>query len=167
MDRALRALGEELARRGHTGEILLAGGAWMVLILQSRNVTKDIDAYLAPPAAEIRDAASVVGERLGLPPDWLNDGIKGFFYSQPPQRVFKEYPGLIVYAVEADYMLAMKAMAHRDSDRDDVKALIRHLELDSVEEAMGIVRRYVPDQLITPGVNYFLESVWREAEAER
>ena len=39
---------------------------------------KDIDALLAP-ARELRRAAQAVGEREGLPADWLNDAVKGFF----------------------------------------------------------------------------------------
>ncbi len=45
MQRYLRMLGEELQRRGVTGEIMPAGGAVMLLVIGNRPTTRDIDAY--------------------------------------------------------------------------------------------------------------------------
>jgi hypothetical protein len=50
----------------------------MCLVFHAREATKDIDALLVP-AGELRRAARRVGEREGLPPDWLNDAVKRFF----------------------------------------------------------------------------------------
>jgi|GEM_PF-3643028 len=44
IEKYLRMLGEELNKRQTTGESILAGGAVMVLVLQSRAGTLDIDA---------------------------------------------------------------------------------------------------------------------------
>jgi hypothetical protein len=162
IETALRALGQELARRRTTGEILIAGGAWMVLLTGSRVVTRDVDAYLGPPADVIRQAAGAVAATLGLPPDWLNDAIKGFFYRQPPQQLIREYPGLRVYAVAADYMLALKALAMREQDRGDLQVLIRLLGLSTPEEAMAIVDQYIPADLQRPGLRYFVESAFAD-----
>jgi len=41
----LRAVGAELAHQGLIGEIVLAGGAFMTLVLRSREATLDVDAY--------------------------------------------------------------------------------------------------------------------------
>jgi hypothetical protein len=83
MDRAqiehyLRLLGAELQQRGVTGEIMLVGGAFMVLVVGNRPATKDIDAYFATEPQAIRDAATVVAQREQLDPHWLNDAVKGF-----------------------------------------------------------------------------------------
>lgn len=42
IEKYLRTLGQELQQRQVTGEILLAGGAVMLLKVQNREITKDI-----------------------------------------------------------------------------------------------------------------------------
>ncbi|MCY0909962.1 MAG: DUF6036 family nucleotidyltransferase [Sulfobacillus thermotolerans] len=158
MERAFQALSETLNREGHQAEIVIAGGAWMALVLGSRDVTKDIDAYLSAPTEPIRRAVLRVANTLNLPQDWLNDGIKGFFYGTPPQNLWREYPALRVYTVTADYMLAMKVFAARNEDREDTKALIRHLSITTATEVLDIVERYIPLSLLTSKHQYFAES---------
>jgi len=67
IEKYLRMLGQELLRQQVTGEILLAGGAVMLLIVHNREVTKDIDAYFNPEHADIiREAIKVIADREGL-----------------------------------------------------------------------------------------------------
>lgn len=42
----------------------------MVLVLESREATKDVDAHFKGDAAGMREAAAV-GAKRNLPPDWL------------------------------------------------------------------------------------------------
>lgn len=155
----LTEVGMDLYNQGLTGEIVLAGGAVMLLVLRNREVTKDVDAYLAPPAGPLREAAHRVGARHGLRQDWLNDGVKGFFYGTPPQHLIMEVPGLRVFSVTPAYLLVMKAMAGRPEDVSDTQALIAYLELKTVDEVLALVERYVPARIISPHVRYFLEDV--------
>ena len=74
---ALAALGEELTAEGIRGQVFIVGGAAMALAYSTRRVTRDIDAVFEPKTA-IYEAAGRVAARLGLPEDWLNDGVKGF-----------------------------------------------------------------------------------------
>lgn len=53
----LREVGEVLERDGVRGEIVLAGGAVMLLVIQSRDATKDVDAYFSKDSEKIRAAA--------------------------------------------------------------------------------------------------------------
>ena len=69
----LREVGVELESHGLIGEILLTGGAFMTLVLRSRNSTKDVDAVPISDAAPLRAAAASVAKRHSLPSDWLND----------------------------------------------------------------------------------------------
>ncbi|PSR21972.1 MAG: hypothetical protein C7B45_08770 [Sulfobacillus acidophilus] len=157
MRHALEMLGHRLSQEGLRGDIVIAGGAWMALVLGSRGVTKDIDAYLSPPTEPIRRAASAVAKELGLPADWLNDGIKGFFYGTPPQELWQEFEGLRVHAVTADYMLALKVYAARLEDQADVQALLQHLGIHTASAVLDIVERYIPHHMLTAKHEYFAE----------
>ena len=86
MKALLRDLNDELARLGVMGEISLVGGAVMCLVMEARMSTRDVYAFLHP-AAIIRMLARRLVDRSddGIPPDWLNDGVKGFL---SPNRVF-------------------------------------------------------------------------------
>jgi hypothetical protein len=164
IEAALEALGRELAARGESADVVVAGGAWMILMTGNRAVTRDVDAYIAPPTGPVRLAVARVAEEMGLPTDWLNDGVKGFFYSQPPQFLWRDYPGLTVYAVTADYLLAMKALAAREGDREDARTLIRMLGLNQPDDVLAIVERYMPPRVLTSRVAYFVESLFDEGD---
>lgn len=161
IEKYLRMLGYELQQRQVTGEILLAGGAVMLLKVQNREVTKDIDAYFPPKQAEvIREAAKVVADREGLAYNWINDAVEGFFYTQPPTEEWAEYPGLRVYLTSLDYLFAMKVVAGRPQDIDDIKALAHVLKLSDSQDALTIVKKYIPEQLLVPRIQYVIEEIF-------
>jgi hypothetical protein len=165
MQRYLCLLGEELSRRGVTGEIVLVGGAVMLLVIGSRDVTRDIDAYFAVGTEQIREAAQFIAEQESLPLDWINDGVKRFFYTQPPTQLWQEYPGLRVYIASPEYVLAMKSVAGRPEDVPDIQALAGHLGLNSAEAVIAVVQRYVPERLLLPRTQYLIESLFDDARA--
>jgi hypothetical protein len=143
----MESLSEELARQSIRGEIYLAGGAVMCMVFRAREATKDVGALLVP-AAELRRAAQVVGEREGLPPNWLNDAVKGFFSESARFEVFAELSHLRVFTAHPEYLLAMKCLSMRLGedfhDRDDVAALLKILGISRVADAERILARYYP-----------------------
>jgi predicted nucleotidyltransferase len=166
MELALAHLGHRLKVLNQQTDIVIAGGAWMALILGSREVTKDIDAYLSPPTEPIRRAAQEVAQELSLPPDWLNDGIKGFFFETTPHALWREFEGLRVYAVTADYMLALKVYAARLVDCPDLQALARHLHVSALNDVLEIVQKYIPASLLTARHRYFAEACLDEGTTQ-
>lgn len=160
IQRYLQLLGEELQQRSVTGEIVMAGGAVMLLVIQNRETTKDIDAYFATNPQIIREAAQVIAKRENLPDDWINDGLKGFFYTSPPTTLWLDYPGLHVYYANPDYVLAMKAAAGRPEDIPDIEALAAHLHLSHWQEILVIVSQYIPSQYLTPRTEYLIQSLF-------
>lgn len=163
IERYLRAVGAELVEQGLIGEIVLAGGAFMTLVLRSREATLDVDAYFDPKTSgAIRAAALRVARQHGLPEDWLNDAVKGFFATPPRTTRWAEYPGLRVDALTPAYMFAMKAVAGRPQDLPDLEALARHLGVISAADAMAIVTEHVPERLLTPRVGYLIEELFEE-----
>jgi len=165
--RYFELLGQELAARGIIGEIVMAGGAAMLLVIRNRDTTRDVDAYFATNPQEIRAAAAVVARNEGLPPHWLNDGVKGFFYSQPPTSLWAEYPGLRLYTVDPDYLLAMKVLAARPQDVGDITALVDHLALRSAPDVLAVVQRYIPASLLSPRSRYLVEDLMTQREFDR
>ncbi len=161
IERHLREVGRYLHEQGLTGEILLVGGACMTLVLRQRETTKDVDAYFAANAQAIREAAARVAGENGLPFDWLNDAVKGF-HARPEMTLWLECPGLRVYAPHPSYIFAMKAIAGRPEDLRDLQLLRESLGLTSVDEALAIVARYVPERLLTPRVQYLIEDLFDE-----
>lgn len=167
IERYLRLLGQELLAEGKEGDVVLAGGAVMLLMIESRDTTKDIDAYFSGDSSAIRAAAERISRKYNLREDWLNDGIKGFFYGTPPQIRWAEYSGLHVYVVDPQYLFAMKAVAGRPSDMEDLKALAKHIGISSAEQGLAIVERYIPERLLTPRITYSLEDVFEHINEEK
>lgn len=160
MLRYLGLVGEQLAAGGLTGEIVVVGGAYMMLVLRRREATKDIDAYFAAHPGAIRRAAERVAADHGLPPDWLNDAAKGFMHTQPTSSLWLEVPGLRVHAPDPAYIFAMKAYAGRPEDLRDLETLREVIGLTSAEDALAIIGRYVPERFLTPRVRYLVEGLF-------
>ncbi len=156
----LYALDAELAAEGVTGEVCLYGGAVMCLVYHARPDTKDVDAIFEPSSV-IRRAAARIAEREGLRPDWLNDAVKGFLGGEHNRRILLELEHLKVFVPDADYMLAMKCLAARVDamDRDDVKFLLKHLNIESPDRVFEIIRAYYPREQIKPATRFFIEEL--------
>jgi hypothetical protein len=134
----------------------------MLLVIKNRDTTKDIDAYFATEPKAIREAAQIVAEREGFPPDWLHEGVKGFFYQSPPTELWAEYPGLRIYTVMPEYAFALKSVAGRPEDMPDPEALTSYLQLTSLDDALAIVQKYVPQRLVPTRTQYLLETMFDE-----
>jgi hypothetical protein len=166
----LRALGEKLAARGVTGEILIVGGAYMLLVLRNREATRDIDAYFDKDRDAIREAVAEVARERALPGDWLNDAVKGFMRTKPRRTdLWASYPGLNLYVPDPEYIFAMKAEAARvgTSDIDDLKALIKKLKIADVQAALTVVERYVPSGLRSMRTQLTLEAIFEDLAPAR
>jgi len=160
IERYLQMLGQEMLAKGQMGKILLLGGAVMILVIGNRNSTRDIDASFEENPSALREAASHIAHREGLPSDWLNDGAKGFLYTQPPVALWRDYPGLEVYLPSLDYLLAMKVAAGRDRDIEDARALVQRLGLSEPQEVITILRKYLPSQYLTVRIQYTAEDLF-------
>ena len=162
-------LNEELGRRDVRGEAYLAGGAVMCLVFRAREATKDIDALLVP-ATEMRQAAHSVAEREGLPEDWLNDAVKGYFSEHGSFEVFEEFTHLRVYAPHPEYLLAMKCLALRlgeeFQDLADVTVLLQVLEVRTVASAEAILAQYYELERYPARARDVLEELLRGEDGE-
>jgi hypothetical protein len=156
-------------------EIAVYGGSALVLTLPGRVATKDVDAVFQNDPAWLRAVASAFAEERGWPPDWLNDGVKGWLshHDADPEakRLFKTYPseaepGLRVFVASPQYLFAMKCMAMRiggvddTQDRSDIEALARQIGVTTAADALGIVAQYYPSSRISPKTQYGIEEIF-------
>lgn len=145
MERLFGLLERDLASTDTVGEVYLVGGAVMCLAFGAREATRDVDA-LFEPTSRIREAAARVAVRAGVPANWLIDAVQGYLSPRGAFDPWLERPNLRVYTAQPAYLLAMKCMAMRLGaefhDLDDVRFLLRWLNVTTVEEALGIVTRY-------------------------
>lgn len=169
---ALSALSEELGREGVTGEVCLFGGSAMVIAFSARISTKDVDA-LFQPAAIIRALALRIAAERHLPPDWLNDGVKGFLSDRHETTAsgLPQFENLRLTMPVPEYLLAMKCMAARigatadeATDVGDIVFLIRHLKLRSAKDVLGLVGQYYPANRIPVKTQYLVEGLFEEGK---
>ena len=158
--RAFGALSEELARHRQHAEIIVVGGAALVLLFRARESTKDVDAFFVTPEASIiRDAAEAVANRLDLPADWLNDGAKGYLVGLSSGEILYDSGTLIVRAASTVQLLAMKLAAWRDAiDRGDAKVLLSQMT-GSAGEIWSAVKPFVPPHQLDKA-SYAFEDLW-------
>jgi predicted nucleotidyltransferase len=159
MRRYLTEVGQHLDALDITGEIVLAGGAVMVMALHARGGSNDIDAVFTHHAEAIRLAAREVAEKHGLPAIWLNDHVGVFVSPDAPTVEFFEVPGLRVRRVRLDYLFYMKAWAGDPVDQRDLLEIARALEVTDEHQAYDIVRGYSPGGL-SREVQILLESLF-------
>ncbi len=160
--RLFQLLNDQMRRESVEGEIYLVGGAVMCLVFNARPSTKDVDAYFRP-SREIHEAAARVGLKTGIKGDWLNDAVKGYFSDKGEYDTFLELSNLRVFVARAEYLLAMKCLAMRIGeefqDVDDVRYLIRFLNLKTYQEVMDIILRYYPLERFPRKTLYALEEI--------
>lgn len=145
----LMQLLDELIEECHTcgieGTIAIYGGTAMVYYVPELRTTQDVDSMFRP-FYEIQSAAEVVGNRNNVPNNWLNMQIHDVM---PPigddnPEVYSDANGLKVTFASKKYLLAMKAMSDRRSqkDLDDAAVLFNALRLKNWMDIDEIVHRY-------------------------
>jgi hypothetical protein len=157
---AFDALSAEFERGGEQAEIVVVGGAALVLLFEARDTTKDVDAFfLKPDASTIRSAAAVVARELDWPEDWLNDAAKGYLVGLTTGAVLYESGFLIVRAASLPQLLAMKLAAWRDAvDRDDARLLLSRMP-GAADDVWEIVKSFVPTHQIDKAW-YAFQDLW-------
>ncbi len=160
--RLFELLESELAAQDALGEIHLVGGAVMCLVLDARDSTQDVDAFFKPTRL-IREAAARVAARANLPASWLNDAVKGFLSPRGEFDSYLDLPHLRVYVAVPQYLLAMKCASMRLGeefhDLDDVRYLLRYLNISTWQEALAIVTRYFDEAHLHPNTRLALEEL--------
>lgn len=157
LEAALKRVGEVLAGSGSRStrqpvkivpiEILVVGGAAGLLtgLLPPSRTTLDCDVMVyAPPTAwhAVEQAAHTVGRELGLPTSWLNSVAQMRIDSLPEgwqdrRILIGQFGRLHVWAISRVDLIAMKFIAHRAQDLEDL------MWLKVKADDLGFVERFV------------------------
>jgi predicted nucleotidyltransferase len=158
---AFRRLGDRLARRGLVADIYVFGGAAMALAYDARRATRDIDAIFKPHGVVV-EAARAIAEELGLPHWWLNEQASAYVApggDPGAPRVF-DHPGLRVSAASPEHLLAMKVLAARRRDAEDIRFLVKRMHLESAEEALALCAEIFPEEEVPDRARLILEDAF-------
>lgn len=156
IEQLLQELGDELAKTfKQPVRVMVIGGAFMLLTLQNRETTQDIDVFplsfpvSTTPSKETKrfgTAIRAVARRHQLRRDWTNDAaatMLGGLGPEPTVELWGRFGMLEIYFPPLDFILAMKLFADRDKDLTDIEALLQALGITTREELQAIADKYV------------------------
>jgi hypothetical protein len=176
LEAAFHEIGRRARADGRIVDIAVYGGSALVLTLNHRQATRDVDAVFDGDRAWLRAVTRTIAQDNGWEETWLNDGVKGFLSSADAasRRLFRTYPseaepGLRLYVASPEYLFAMKCMAMRiggvevTEDKADILALATAIGINNVEQAIEIVAKFYPQDRIPPKTRFGLEEIFGQA----
>lgn len=181
LEQALAELGRRAFAGGRTVEIVIYGGSALLLTLNRQINTGDVDAVFEGNKDYVKKLAAEMAEEFGWDENWLNDGVKRWLSSRDAdpevKALFKTYPnedepGLRVYTAKPEYLFAMKCRAMRvggvetNSDVDDIKLLARAIGLKSSRDALTLVEKFYPQNMLQPKTRLGLEEIFANLDID-
>ncbi len=118
----------------------------------------------------MRTATAQIAIEEDWPPDWLNDGVKGFISNNELMSLMAEFAGspeggLRIHLPTPAYLFAMKCMAMRPEgidgshDVSDIEFLANKLGIKTPEEAFSIIEGFYPASRIPAKVQFGVEEI--------
>ena len=154
IDLYLKELSKEYRKmvgKAMPAELILIGGASVLINYGFRNMTTDIDAVIRAASA-MKDAIARIGDRFGLPKDWLNtDFTKTGSFSPKLEEVCKHYRtfsnSVSVWTISEEYLIAMKLRSGRQykSDLSDMIGILYEHQKRGDPIDMNEIRNAVTD----------------------
>lgn len=152
VEKALRALVEELVASGIAITIQIVGGAAVALQVEREALTDDIDALHRPT-----DGFTAVVKRLGdarnWPETWLNDAVKMYashYDTVADWDIRTDEDGVIILVARTELLLAMKLYAGRGlRDATDIDKLLDACGITSLTAAAEVFDRYYPTDVMS------------------
>lgn len=142
----LDELSERLKKKKARASIYIVGGAAMALAFDRSRTTHDIDGRIDEGHGALVEAVHEIAQRRGLPTSWLNDQATPKMPMARDERARTVYASeyLIVTGASGEHILGMKLESGRAFDQRDVMTLVRHLQIQTVDEGTGIHARLFP-----------------------
>lgn len=192
LDRYLKELAKDYRKRNGKSvpaEIILIGGASVIINYGFRETTYDMDAIINA-SSSMKDSINCVGDKFGLPNGWMNDDFKRTDSYTPKlegfSKYYKTYSNIVTFrTVMGEYLVAMKMRSGRryKYDRSDIIGILDEqdkmgdpLTIERVKKAVedlygsydviaGEVRQFIEQAMQQGGYEEMYARV-RQAEAE-
>ncbi len=180
LDKYLGELAKEFKKKNRKdmpAEIVLIGGASVIVNYGFREMTYDMDALIIASSA-MKDAIQAVGDKYDLPRGWLNDDFvrtKSFTdkiiqYS----KFYRSFYGVLnVRTVTGEYLVAMKLKSGRQYkyDRSDVIGVLLEREKEGAPLSLEMIQKAVADlygsyDVLKEDVRLFLENIMANGDYE-
>lgn len=169
-DELIKALCDLDARLSTSYDIILIGGAAMILHFEADRTTRDVDVFvLRGSPSELRQAIKKVADEREIPENWMSDAAKGYadvllpdFYHRLTPLDFNLHH-IRLYSIGLPEQVALKIIALREQDLEDLELLLPKVtESDQkiIISMMNHVNSFRPDW--AQKMRYFLlEQGWK------
>lgn len=180
LDQYLKELAKEFRKRNGKSmpaEIILIGGASVVINYGFREMTYDMDAIINA-ASSMKDAINNVGDRFNLPNGWMNDEFMRTDFYTPRiirySKYYHTYSNVITFrTVTGEYLVAMKLRSGREYkyDRSDVIGILWEQEKMGDPLTMERIQQAVADlydsyDVLSNDVKTFIEKAIQDGNYE-
>jgi len=159
-------------------ELILVGGASILVNYKFRKGTNDIDAIIKASSV-MEEAIDITGEKLRLPNGWLNMDFKdtGSYSSKlsSVSKFYKMFSNVIeVRTIDSEYLIAMKLMSGRiyKKDLSDIAGILyehrinnKEISLDRIKEAATYL--YGSWEIIPEKSRDLINDLFRENDFEK
>lgn len=154
LDRYLKALASEYRKlngKSVPAEIILVGGASVLINYDFREMTYDMDAVINA-SSSMKQAIDHIGDRFDLPSGWLNDDFKRTDSYTPKieqySRYYRTYSNIVTFrTVSEEYLIAMKMRSGRSYkyDRSDIIGILNAQEQKGEPLTIDMIRRAITE----------------------
>ena len=130
------------------GTIYLVGGAAVAMAYDDSRTSIDIDARIESAHGEIQRAILDIARERGWPTTWLNEQPVHYIPRGEDSSSTTVYyhPNLVVRAAAPRRLIAMKMIAGRERDINDIAVLLSYAkELQTVKDLIDLMHRFYPD----------------------
>ena len=181
LDQYLKALGKVFRKMNGTSvpvEIILVGGAAILVNYDFREMTTDVDAVIYA-SSSMKDAINQVGDTYGLPNGWLNsDFTKTLSYSPKLDEVsvyYRTFSNVLkIRTVSSEYLIAMKLRSGRryKNDLSDIVGIMsehkkKGIALTKENISDAVVKLYGSWNNIPENSRNFVDHLFMETDYEK
>lgn len=160
--RRLQLLERALVASQTEVEFYFIHGAVLCQAFASEPGTARISAMFRPAAA-VREAAREVAGAEELPEGWMSRAAREALGDGAGEGAYVDLPRVRAFGAPPEYVLAVKCAALGFDDdtrqREDVRYLLRALNLASADEALALVTGYFAERQLTPDIRARIQAL--------
>lgn len=160
--RLLQQLDRAMASSDTEVEFYFLGGAVIYQAFAAQPDSVRVTS-LFRPAENVRAAVRRVGDAEGLPAGWVHRTVRAALSDGIRPSAYVDLPRVRAFVAPPEYVLAVKCAAMRLGDafgeRDDIRYVLRAMNIDSAADAVSVVHRYFTERQLPDDVEARLEQL--------